>query len=71
MKKQKNMFQTREQDKQVDIINLLDKVFKIMVIKMLNEVRRTTHGQSENFNKEIGKYKEVPSRNHRAEEFNY
>ena len=34
--------------------------FKILVIKMLTEIRRTTHEQSENFNKEtenIRKYR--------------
>lgn len=35
------------------ISNLSDKEFKIMVKKMLTEVRRTMHKQSENFNKEI------------------
>jgi len=66
MKKQKNMFQTKEQDKtsetdlnETKIHDLLDKEFKITVIKMLTKVSRTMHEQSENFNKEtedIGKH---------------
>ena len=40
------MFQMKEQDKtleelsEVEISNLLDKDFKVMIIKMLNELRR-------------------------------
>lgn len=35
------------------INNLLDKEFKVMVIKMLTELRRRMDERSENFNKEI------------------
>ena len=41
----------RKHDKEMDINYLLDKEFKIMVIKMLTEVRRTMHEQSEGFNR--------------------
>ena len=47
MRWQKNMFQKKEQDKthekelgEMEISNLLDKTFKIIIIKMLNELRR-------------------------------
>lgn len=52
------MLQTKEQEKtpetelnEPEISNLLDKEFKIMIIKTLAEVRRITHEQSENFNR--------------------
>ena len=35
----------------MDINYLLDKEFKIMVIKMLTEVRRAMHEQSKGFNR--------------------
>ena len=47
MRWQKNMFQKKEQDKthekelgEMEISNLLDKTFKVIIIKMLNELRR-------------------------------
>ena len=50
MKKQWNMFQTKGQDKtpepdlnEMKISGLPSKEFKIMVIKMLTEVRKTMH----------------------------
>ena len=53
------MFQTKEQDKtpetdlnEMEIGDLPDKEFKIMVIKMLTEVRKRMHEQSENFSKD-------------------
>ena len=56
MKKQRNMFQTEEQDKmpethltETKISDLSDKEFKLMVIRMLTNVRRTMHKQSEIF----------------------
>lgn len=59
MKKQRNMFQTKEQDKtpeidlnEIKISELNHRAFKIMVINMLNKVRRTIHKQGENLNKE-------------------
>ena len=36
----------------MEIRNLLDKEFKVTVIKMLSELRRRTDEHSENFNKE-------------------
>ena len=41
-----------------------------MFIKMFTEVFRAMHEQSENFSKEIEKYKKVPNRSHRAEKYN-
>ena len=48
MKKQRNMFQMKEQDKisvksfnKMEISDLLDKEFKVTFIKMLTELRRT------------------------------
>ena len=57
MKKQRNRFQTKEQDKsletdlnEMEISDLPDKEFKIT--KMLTELRRTRHEISENFSRE-------------------
>lgn len=61
------MFQTTGQDKTLETdqikwrCGLPDKEFKIMVIKMLTEDRRTMQEQSENFNKNR-KYKNVPDK---------
>ena len=59
MKKQRTMFQMKEQDKtsgkilnEMQINNLSDKVFKVMVIKIFTEFGRTMDKHSENFNKE-------------------
>ena len=47
MRQQRNMLQMKEQDKtpeeelnEVEISNLLDKEFKVMILKMLKELRR-------------------------------
>ena len=60
MKKQKNMFQTKVQDKtpekdlsETEVSEWPDKKLKIMFIKILTKVRKAIHEQSENFNKEI------------------
>lgn len=37
----------------MEVRDLPDKVFKVMAIKLLTQVRRTMHNQSENFNKDI------------------
>ena len=68
MKKQGTMFQTKEQDKspetnlnKIEMSDLPDREFKIMVMKMFTEVRRAMSEQSENFNKQtenIKKYKQ-------------
>ena len=59
MKKHRNMFQMKGQDKasrkdlnQMEVSDLPYKQFKIMIIKMLTELRRTMDKQNENFNKE-------------------
>ena len=55
----KDMSQAREQVKtpqtdlnEMEIRDLSDRVFKIMVIKLFIKVRRSIHEHSENFNKE-------------------
>ena len=55
-----NMFQTKEQDKttekelnKMEVSNLPDKEFKVMVIKALMALERRVDELSENFNKEI------------------
>lgn len=63
MKNQKNMFQTKEQDRTAETdlneteisicFSASDKDFKIMIIKMLTKIKRTMHEQSGNFNKEL------------------
>ena len=52
------MFQTKEQDKtteeehsEVEISNLPNKEFNLIIIKMLNEVRRRIDEHSEKLNK--------------------
>lgn len=62
MRKQRNMFQTRKQNKilgrvgetlnEMEISNLTDKEFKVMVINMLMELRRMNE-YSGNLNKKI------------------
>ena len=53
------MFQMREQDKtpeelsKVEISNLPNKEFKVMIIKMLKDLRRRMNENSEKFNKEL------------------
>ena len=63
------MFQMKEQDKspeeelsEVEISNLPDKVFKVMIIKMFKELWKRLNEQSEKleiFNR-VRKYKEEP-----------
>lgn len=53
IKKQENTFQTNEQDKtpkpnEMEIYKLPDREFKITIIKMFNELKRTMHKDSEN-----------------------
>ena len=60
MMRQRNMFQMKKQDKtwnkelsEVEISNLPNKEFKVMIIKMLNKLRRRMDEHSENFNKDL------------------
>ena len=63
MRQQKNIFQSKEQDKtpkeelsEVETGNLPNKEFKVMIIKMTKELRRRMDEQnkkSEVFNKEL------------------
>ena len=67
------IFQMREQDtssgeKLMEITNLLDKKFKVMVIKILSKLRRNSQGeQCENFIKEE---ENIRSTNQMSEEYN-
>lgn len=73
MKQQRNMFQAKQQDKMPEEelsgdSSLLDKVFKIVVIKMIKELRRRMDEQNENlevFSKELANMKKI-----RGEEYN-
>lgn len=60
MKKQRHMFQTKEQDStpkiglnKTDMSDLHYKEFKIMVINMFTKVKKTMNEQSENFTEEL------------------
>jgi len=46
----------------MEISNLINKGFKMMVIKMLTGLERRVNELSENFNKEIGNIKKEPIR---------
>lgn len=59
MKNHAKMSQTKEQDKSpetdlnaIELYDLPDREFRIVVIKMLTKVQRTTHEPSETFNRE-------------------
>ena len=56
MRRQRNLFQTKEQNKipeenpnEMEISNLPDKEFKAMVTKMLAELRRRMEEHNENY----------------------
>lgn len=73
LKRQENIFQTKSSNRsletdlnKMDISDLPSREFKIMVIKMLTEVK-TMHEQSENFKEEIKNFKYQT--NHGAEEY--
>ena len=60
MKQQRNMFQMKEKDKtpeeelrKVEISNSPDKEFKVLIIKMLNNLGRKMDEHSDKFNKEL------------------
>ena len=61
MRRQKNMFQKKGQNprkkilNEMEISNLSNKEFKVMVIEMFNEPERGMDELSENLNKEIEK----------------
>ena len=62
MKKQSNIFQTKEQNKtsekslnEMKTSNLPDKKFKVMVIKILSELGKGKDEYSGTFNKEMEK----------------
>jgi len=69
IKKQKCVLSERTSEKnlnEMEISNLPNKEFKVLVIKMSTELKRRMHKHNENFNRDE-KYKEVPNRNYRAE----
>ena len=60
MRRQRDMFQTKEQDKtsqkelnEVNISKLFDTDFKIMIIQMLTKLERRMDEHSQNFNKRL------------------
>lgn len=67
MRYQSNVLQTKQQDEtpeelsEVEISNLSSKEFKVMIVKMVNELRRMDEN-SENFNKELEYIKKNPNR---------
>ena len=83
MKKQMNMFQTKEDKSsgkktqnlnRMEISNLPDKVFKVMVIRLLTELGSKINEHSEKFNRErenIRKYqtKVTELKNNRPEKY--
>ena len=62
MNRQTNMFQMKEQAKtpeelsEMEISHLLDKEFEVMIIKMLNKLRRRMDEHSERYKKRVRKY---------------
>ena len=54
----------------MEISNLPDKEVKILIIGMITKLGRRMDDHSENFNKER-KYKKIPNRIYRVEEYNY
>ena len=69
MRQQRNMYQTKEQDKtpeeqlsEMEIANLPEKEFRVMIVKMIQELRKRMESQTEKtqeiFNKELEKSKE-------------
>ena len=70
MKKQEYVQNQRTRQiptKEIEISNLLDKDFKVMVIKKLTNLGRRMCEYSKNFNKER-KYKKVPNRSYNITE---
>lgn len=62
MRKQRNMFQTEEQEetsekelKEMKIRNLPDKELKVIILNMFTELRRKMEEHTENLNKEVKK----------------
>lgn len=60
IKQQRSMFQSKEQDKtpgeevlEVEISNLLEKEFKVIIVKMLKQLGKRMDEHHENFNKEL------------------
>ena len=69
MRRQRNMREAKEQGKtpekttnETEINNLPNKGFKVLVIRMITEIGKRINKHSENFNKELEKYKKDPVR---------
>ena len=60
----------RKKCNETQISNLPDKELKVMVIKMLTELRRRIDKYGEKFNKETENIRKS-NRSHRADEYNY
>ena len=62
MRQQRNMSQMKEQDKspeelsEVKIGNLLEKEFRIMIVKMIRDLRKRTEARIEKMQKMFNKY---------------
>lgn len=54
----------------MDLSDLMDIEFKIVVIKVLPNLGRRKGEHSENFNKEIELFTRLPNGSHRADEYN-
>ena len=74
MKRQRAKYQMKEQDKtpekqlnEVEIGNLPEKEFRIMIVKMIQDLGKRIKEHNENFNKELDNIKKEPIR---AEEYN-
>ena len=54
----------------MEINNLVDKEFKVMVIKKLAELGRRMDEHSENFNKEMGNIRKYPNKSKKKKKYN-
>lgn len=54
----------------MEVSNLSDKKFRVIVIRMLTKLGRKTDEQSENFKNDTGKIRKYPTEVIRAEEYN-
>lgn len=50
--------------------NLLEKGFKVIIIKMLNELETGVDKHSENFNKEMGNIRKYPNKSKKKKTYN-
>ena len=50
--------------------NLLEKGFKVIIIKMLNELETGVDKHGENFNKEMGNIRKYPNKSKKKKKYN-